>query len=391
MDSILTAFTRLRAPCLAAAAALTLAACEPAMMAGSSTGPTIAPGAPVPVALLVPGGSGGDGAVSRSLENAARLAMADLDGVEIDLSVYTTGGTAGGGNAAARQAVEDGAKVILGPLYAQSANGAGLAAAASGVNVLAFSNNTAIAGGNVFVLGTTFENVADRVARFAAAQGRRNVLVVHAESTAEEFGRDAIVSALQDSRASVAGVIGFPLTEAGVRAAAGQAVATARATGADAAFFTSDYAGALGFLPQYLSEAGFAATEAQVLALARLDQTGGSAIPDGLEGAWFALPDPAQSVPFRQRYTEAYGSSPHPLATLSYDGIAAIGALVAQGRPDALSRSALTTNAGFVGVGGIFRLRPDGTNQRGLAVAQIRDGNVSIIDPAPRRFGAAGS
>ncbi|MEC8197405.1 MAG: penicillin-binding protein activator, partial [Pseudomonadota bacterium] len=42
-------------------------------------------------------------------------------------------------------------------------------------------------------------------------------------------------------------------------------------------------------------------------------------------------------------------------------------------------------------VNGIFRLRADGTNERGLAVATIRDKKVVIIDPAPTRFGGAGS
>jgi hypothetical protein len=37
--------------------------------------------------------------------------------------------------------VAEGAQVILGPVFAQEANAAGVAVAASGVNVLSFSNN----------------------------------------------------------------------------------------------------------------------------------------------------------------------------------------------------------------------------------------------------------
>ena len=47
--------------------------------------------------------------------------------------------------------------------------------------------------------------------------------------------------------------------------------------------------------------------------------------------------------------------------------------------------------SGFVGVNGVFRLLPDGTNQRGLAVATIRDNAVVILDPAPRSFAGSGS
>ena len=93
---------------------------------------------------------------------------------------------------------------------------------------------------------------------------------------------------------------------------------------------------------------------------------------------------------FESRYAAAYGGAPHPLAGLAYDGIAAIGALVASGNRNALTRAALTTGAGFQGTNGVFRLRPDGTNQRALAVARIQNNQVVVVDPAPTGFGGAG-
>jgi len=110
----------------------------------------------------------------------------------------------------------------------------------------------------------------------------------------------------------------------------------------------------------------------------------------GVQGSWFALPDPARSAQFRARYSNAYGEAPHPIAGLGYDGIAAIGALVKAGKSNALTKAALTQGSGFSGVYGVFRLRPDGTNERGLAVAQIQNNQVVVIDPAPRSFGGAG-
>ncbi len=70
--------------------------------------------------------------------------------------------------------------MILGPVFAGAANAAGVAVADQGINVLAFSNNTGIAGGNVFVLGPTFQNAADRLTRYAARQGKGSIFVVNA-------------------------------------------------------------------------------------------------------------------------------------------------------------------------------------------------------------------
>ncbi|MEM0935890.1 MAG: penicillin-binding protein activator [Pseudomonadota bacterium] len=377
----------------ALAAAATLAGCDPSLIGAGGTGPTIDASAPVPVALLVPGSAGQTSEIaslSRSLENAARLAIADLQGVEVDLTVYPTGGTAGGASVAATQAADAGARIILGPLYAESANAAGVAVASRGLNVLTFSNNSAIAGGNVFVLGNTFDNVARRLTTYAAAQGKRNVIVVSAITPAEEAGRNAILRAAGNARLNVVSNLTFPLSEAGIRTVASQIVAQSRATGADAIFFTSENAGAMAFLPQFLQEQGLSSNVSQFIGLTRLDVGQGALAAPGIQGAWFALPDPALNNNFRSRYASAYGTSPHALAGLAYDGVAAIGALVAQGRSDALTRGALTQGSGFVGVNGIFRLRSDGTNERGMAVAQIQNNRVIVIDAAPTRFGGAG-
>jgi hypothetical protein len=43
-----------------------------------------------------------------------------------------------------------------------------------------------------------------------------------------------------------------------------------------------------------------------------------------------------------------------------------------------------------VGANGIFRLTSSGSNERGLAVAQVQNNQVTVIEPAPRSFGGAG-
>lgn len=376
---------------LAALSFAALAACEPIPGMSTGGGPAINTNAPVPVALLVPGGgSAGDGILARDLENAARLAIAGLQGVQIDLRVYNTGGNAQQAARLAQQAVDDGAKVILGPLFAEAANAAGVAVADDGVNVLSFSNNTSIAGGNVFVLGNTFDNTAQRLVSYAARQGKQRVLIVHARNLAGETGRDAISRALSRTGVSQAGVTAYDFSQEGVLAAAPRIKGAVAAQGADAIFLTSDAAGALPLLAQMLPEAGVSPTETQYMGLTRWDIPQQTLSLPGLQGGWFALPDPGTSSRFRGRYQAAYGSAPHPLAGLAFDGIAAIGALVGQGNRNALTARALTQSSGFAGTNGIFRLRADGTNQRSLAVATVRNNQVVILDPAPTSFRGAG-
>lgn len=366
--------------------AMALAACEPvALPIGPSRD------ANVQVALLVPTSAPDGGAgLAQSFENAARLAMSDLQGVEIDLRVYDTAGQAPVAADAARRAVDDGADIILGPLFAESANAAGLAVAGRRVNVLSFSNNPAIAGGNVFILGSTFQNTANRLTRHAGLQGRTNIFVVHAQSPAEEAGRNAVARAIAANGLRLAGSTSFALTQQDLITAIPEIADQVRATGADALFMTSGNDGAVPFLAELLPENGIDPAEIQFIGLQRLDIPSGALALDGLQGAWFAVPDPGLSAQFRARYEAAFGTVPHPLAGLAFDGIAAIGALAASEDPGGLSAAGLTRPSGFAGVNGVFRFLPNGTNERGLAVAQVQDKQVVYLDPAPRSFGSPG-
>ncbi|MCV2894049.1 penicillin-binding protein activator [Lentibacter sp. XHP0401] len=370
-----------------------LAACEPVSLSGpASGGGNLKAGDAVKVALLLPRGSAiqGDSLVSDSLENAARLAVADLQGVKIDLRVYATAGDAGRAQTAAKQAVADGAQVIIGPLRAESANAAAVAVAPSGVNVLAFSNNTTIAGGNLFLLGSTFNNSADRLTAYAKRNGKDRILVVHDEEVGGQLGKAAITQSIARTGATLAGTIGYERSQQGVTTAVQRIKAAAAAGNANAIFLTSTSDAALPFYAQMLPEVGISNANTQFIGLSRWDIPAQTLQLPGLQGGWFSLPDPAKAGQFSARYTGAYGSQPHPLAALAYDGIAAVGALASSGRRNALSASSLTQGAGFQGANGIFRLRPDGTNERGLAIAQIQDRKVVIIDAAPSSFSGAG-
>tara|TARA_R110002049_G_scaffold28333_2_gene97458 strand:- start:2867 stop:4051 length:1185 start_codon:yes stop_codon:yes gene_type:complete len=373
--------------------ALALAACEPVGMTNLNgvKGPKVDTTKPIPVALLIPrGGSAADNLLAQELENAARLAIRDLAGVQIDLRVYGTGGNAATAGTTAAQAVTDGAQIILGPLYGEAANAAGNAVAAQGVNVLSFSNNPSIAGGNVFVLGQNFNDTSNRLVRYAKTNGKDRILVLHGQDLAGQLGRDAILKAIAANGATSAGTVDYALSQTAVTAAVPRVKAAIDTNGANAIFLTTSSASALPLFAELLPEAGINGATTQYIGLTRWDIPPQTLALPGVQGGWFALPDPGATSAFTQRYKAAYGDTPSPVARLAFDGIAAVGALAKSGKSDALSARRLTQGAGFRGANGVFRLMSDGTAERGLAVATIRDKRVVIVSPAPQAFGGAG-
>ncbi|SHI97390.1 penicillin-binding protein activator [Wenxinia saemankumensis] len=375
---------------LAVLSAAVLTACAPMSMPGGGGGPALTPGEPVQVALLVPGGSGvaSDAFLAENLENAARMAVRDLGDVEIDLRVYDTGANPTQAANAAANAANEGAQVVLGPLYAESANAAGVALSGTGINVLAFSNNPTIAGGNVFVLGPTFRNTANRLVSWGMGQGLTRYYVAHADDLQGQLGLAEIQAAVQRAGGTVVGARGYALSQQDVQAAAGPIASEAQAAGAQVLFLTAGVNADLPILATALPEAGLTPDAVRYMGLTRWDVAPQALSLPGLQGGVFAIPNTATQAAFDQRYRSTYGEEPHPLAGLAYDGIAAIGALAQRGQ--GLGAQDLTTGQGFQGTQGIFRLLSDGTNQRGVAVATIRNGQVTVIDPAPGSFSGTG-
>jgi ABC-type branched-subunit amino acid transport system substrate-binding protein len=373
------------------AACIGLAACVP--VGGGQSGPRLDTSAPVPVALLVPGGSGSaqDELLARNLVQAAQLAVSDLSGAPIDLRIYNTAGSPSQAAIMASKAADEGAVIILGPLNGIEANAAGAAVSGRGINVLSFSNNADVAGGNVYVLGTTYPNIAARLAGYAVRNGAPRIAIVHDQDVAGNAGRTAMEAAITQAGGTVAGIYSYVLSQNGISSAGPGIADQVRNSGANAVFLTATPVGALPLIAQSLRDNGVDPAMQRAIGIARWDTPREVLSLPGLQGGWFALPDPARFPQFVSRYQAAYNAAPEPIAALAYDGVAAVGALIRQGNSDAFSGRSLTQPAGFEGVNGIFRFLPDGTNERGLAVMQVQNGGAVVVEAAPRSFGGGGS
>ena len=281
----------------------------------------------------MPYGTGDPGReqIARSLENAARLAQSDLRNATIDLVVYPTAGTSAGGQAAAAAGGGRGGEDPRRPaLLHRDRRRRSRWRPRAGLNVLSFSNNTQVAGSNVFILGTSFENTADRLVAYGLAHGLRSFGVVYPAGLEGETARDAVAAAIAARGATLAGSQSYNLSVEGIQAAAGPAAAALSGAGAQAVILTDGPSGGLAFISEGLRANGL--TAAQFLGMQRWDVSAEALAVPALQGGAFAAPDPNLVNAFVGRYQTAYGESPHELAGLAYDGVAAVGALIAQAR-----------------------------------------------------------
>lgn len=380
---------------LGAAAAL-LAACT--SMSVGDFGTPVQPGGPpqpaasmgagqVKVGLILPlSASGNAGRAALSMKNAAEMALAEFNNPDIQLLVKDDAGSAAGARQAAQQALDEGAEIILGPLFAQSAGVTGQVARGRGVPVIAFSTDTSIATRGVYLLSFLPESDVERIVGYAANNGKRSFIALVPDNAYGSVVEAAFQQAVARRNGRVVALERYPLDKA-ARQNSIKAVAQA-ANQADALFIPDGPDAA--DLVQELAANGVNVRRLQLLG-SGIWEDPSVAAASSLHGAWYPAPEMAGYRNFSARYRKRFGQDPVRTATLSYDAVALVAALVKTQGAERFSEEVLTNSSGFAGIDGVFRFRADGTNERGLAVMRVTPSGGQPIANAPRSFGGSGT
>src|SRR5580692_9689526 len=129
----------------------------------------------VKAGLILPlSAPGNAGVAGQAMRNAAEMAIAEFKDPNIQLLVKDDGGTAEAARLGAQQSIEEGAEIILGPLFAQSVTYVGQVARARNIPVIAFSTDTNVAASGVYLLSFLPESDVDRIVQYAASTGKRS-------------------------------------------------------------------------------------------------------------------------------------------------------------------------------------------------------------------------
>ncbi len=339
----------------------------------------------VKVGLILPlSASGNAGLAAQSMRNAAELALSEFNNPNLQLLVKDDGGTAPGAQQAAQQAIGEGAEIILGPLFAHSVGAAAQIARARGVPLIAFSTDANVAANGVYLLSFLPESDVDRVVDYATSNGKRSFAALLPDNAYGSVVDAEFRQAVARKGGRVVGLEHYPADRQQIQEPVRRVAEAARQ--ADS-IFIPDTADAVTSVVQGLAAGGLDRKRVQLIGTGLWDDP--KIFADAsLQGAWFAAPDPAGYRAFAGRYRAKFGQDPVRTATLAYDAVSLVAALVKTQGAQRFAPEILTNPSGFSGVDGIFRFRADGTNQRGLAVLRVAPGGPQVVSPAPRAFNA---
>jgi ABC-type branched-subunit amino acid transport system substrate-binding protein len=382
---------RRAAPTLLASALLT--ACSTSGPSPLET-PSITPvsastalAAPAKIALLVPLSSqGAPGVIARNLKQAAELAVFERETRAVELIVKDDKGTPDGAKAAAEDALKQGATLILGPLYAKSVTAVAPIARKAGVPVVAFSTDRQVAGNGVYLMSFQPAPEVERIVAFAAKNGK---LRYAALIPGDDFGK-LVEPVFRDAVARAGGTIvaleSYPananaLLEPLRKISAVIVQAEKEGAPIDALFLPGGQ--------EYLELLG------RLVPIAKIDVrkvkvigTGGMDYPNAgrdaaLVSAWYPGPDPRGWSEFAQKYAKTYQGAPPRIAGFAHDAVSMAIALASDSSGQGFGAAALTRANGFTGVDGAYRLLPDGTTDRALAILEVQKFGPTVIEPAP--------
>jgi hypothetical protein len=349
---------------------------------GAPQQPLVAGTGQVKVGLILPLSASGNACVAaQSMKNAAEMALAEFQNPNIQLLIKDDAGTPQGASQGTQQALDEGAEIILGPLFASSVPAAAQLTRARGVSVIAFSTDSSVAGRGVYLLSFLPESDVNRIIEYAAGTGKKSYAALLPENA---YG-NVVEAAFKQAVGRRSGrVVAFEKYGAD-RAAAARTVA--QALGQADALFLADDGDSVVTVADALTAAGANLKNIQLLGTGLWDNPRVFASP-ALQGGLYAAPDPSGFRSFSSRYRAKFGSDPVRTATLAYDAVALVAALARTQGPQRFAPEVLTNPSGFAGIDGLFRFRPDGSNERGLAVMKVTTGGGVPVAGSPKSFGA---
>jgi ABC-type branched-subunit amino acid transport system substrate-binding protein len=336
----------------------------------------------VKVGLILPlSAAGNAGVAAQSMKNAAEMALAEFQNPNIQLLIKDDNGTPQGAQQGTQQALDEGAEIILGPLFAVSVPATAQLTRARGVSVIAFSTDSSVAGRGVYLLSFLPESDVNRIIEYSASIGKKSFAALLPDNA---YG-SVVEAAFKQAVGRRGGRVAVFEKYGADRATAARNVA--QSLGQADALFLADDGDSVVTVADALTAAGANLKNIQLLGTGLWDNPRVFASPS-LQGGLYAAPDPSGFRGFSSRYRAKYGADPVRTATLAYDAVALVAALARTQGGQRFAPEVLTNVSGFAGIDGLFRFRSDGTNERGLAVMRVATGGGQPVAGSPKSFGA---
>ena len=341
--------------------------------------------APIRIALLVPqSASGPAGIAGREIALAAKLAMQDFNRGQFELVIKDTKGQAAESAILAAEARDEGASLILGPLFSANVSSTSGETVPSRLPMIAYTSDIARARSGVYLLSFAPDADIRRTLNFGVSSGFDRVIAVLPNSSYGRLAEQEARNTLQRSGGQLVSVARYSRDSNSI-------VEAARSIALPLANANAIYIPEGGQIPaavlKSLKKAGVDLSGKQIMGSGQWSNVNHK--DKLLNGAIYAAADRTNFARFSERFRTVHGKEPTVTAGLGYDSIGLVAELLRRNPSAPFAKSAIESRGGFIGSTGIFRFESNGRLQRALVVNRIENKKPVLISPAPQNFGGA--
>lgn len=369
-------------------------------------------------AMLLPL-SGKAATYGQGLKNAAMMALEDMNNTHLVINFYDTKSTPAGAASAAKEAANDGNKLIIGPLMSEEVAAAGKAVHYDNIPLISFSTSPAVLQKGIYTLGLLNNEQVERIISYAAKKGRQKIAVLVPDTTSGLSTAKAAVFAAAANGAEVVKIAFYPpetldfaetvkaitdyetsSAEINKQKEMLQKQATAGDTQAvhELAMLKTVYSsGEVDFDAILIAENGNRLKSAAAM-FGYYDISYPNVLFMGtsmwentslskettLYHSVYPVLSRVHNDYFNKKYENLFEQHPNQLFSFAYDSVALASAL-SKKNPNTLTEN-ITDPDGYIGINGIFRIYENGTNKHSLDIVENTSGGAKIIDFAPKKI-----
>ncbi len=337
---------------------------------------------PVRIAMILPkSASGAAGLAGTEMANAAKMAMRDFAGGSFQRVIKDTKGQPSEAAILASQARDEGASLVLGPLFSANVSAASGVTEPAKIPMIAFSSDIARARPGIYLLSFAPDADIRRTLSYGLSLGANRVVALLPESSYGRLAERELRRTYDSWGGQIVSVVRYARNSDAILTAAQSVVQMVENANA---IYIPEGGQVPALILGTLKTAGINLQDKQIMGSGQWTST--KKIDSVLNGAIYAGADKVNFAQFSARYRTIYGNEPTVTAALGYDAISLTAELLRRSAQAPFAANQIQSRAGFRGATGIFRFEADGRLQRALVVHRLEAGQPVIVSPAPTSF-----
>ncbi len=384
--------------------------------------------------------------VAEDLKNAATMALFDTKSNNTILQFYNTDGTYESAKEKTRKAVNEGADIIVGPLFSEEVKGA--SKTSGSVPIISFTTDANVLDSSVFSIGFLMEQQIKRVVEYAVQNGKTKFGIIVSDSESGDFARKNFKKYISMYNGEIVKEVSYTDKKTGLMNAVKEIsdfenrvneyneykkaakerfdylvnLRDENSEEYESAFDETQYLSTddeISFLekaleelehkttistPEYESIFIFGDDINDVLMIGsslmyydvhpdKIKYLGTSQLENpkiynerAFRGAWYPSVSTKYTGKFDEAYKKYFNRKPIKIASLAYDAVSLINSLAKDGE---IERRDLLNPNGWTGINGIFRFKSNGSSERNMDIREVIGGSTTktkIISHAPFNF-----